>query len=64
MKKRRIYKMETMGDMITLYKRRWWCLWFPVEKRVCRYPEHGVAIIRNWVRKYGIGNFLDEKTND
>lgn len=63
MKKRRTYKIETMGDTITLYKRRWWCVWLPVEKHVCYYPQHAETIIRQWVRKYGIHNFIDEETN-
>lgn len=61
MKRRRTYKFETTDNRITLYKRRLWCLWFPVETKACFYPQHEAAIIRQWVREYGIDNFLNER---
>lgn len=58
---KRVYKIETRGSVITLYRRRLRFLWFSVESKVFCYSQHWIKIIRDWITKYGKDNFISDK---
>ena len=58
---KRVYKIETKGSLITLYRRRLGILWFTVESRTFCYPQHRIKIMWEWFAKYGKENFISDK---
>ena len=56
-----MYKIETKGSLITLYRRRLGILWFTVESRQFYYSQHRIKIMREWFAKYGKENFISDK---
>ena len=58
---KRVYKIETRGSVITLYRRRWRFFWFNIESRTFCYSQHRIKIMREWIKKYGKENFISDK---
>ena len=58
---KRVYKIETKGSVITLYRRRFKLFWIPVESKNFYYSEHRIKIIWDWTAKYGKDNFISNK---
>lgn len=58
---KRIYKIESRGSVITLYRRRWRFFWFNVESRAFFYQQNKINIIKEWTRKFGKENFISDK---
>lgn len=58
---KRVYKIETKGSLITLYRRRLGIIWFTVESRQFYYSQHRIKIMWEWFGKYGKDNFISDK---
>lgn len=50
---KRVYKIETKGSVITLYRRRWRFFWFNIESRTFCYSQHRIKIMREWIKSTG-----------